>query len=98
MSDQPPKKPGKGARPTTFPRRVQAAMDDLYPYADGVLIIACKAGTGSDMGETVVMRWAGSGLLLEGAIMRLTEGGELFPGMTLDAESEVGGAEDDGDE
>jgi hypothetical protein len=83
-----PKKPGRGARPTNIARRVQAAIDDLYPYADAVLIIACKAGTGSDMGETVVMRHAGTSLMMEGAVMRLADAGELFPGMTVDAEKE----------
>ena len=88
MSDNTNKKPGRGARPTTLARRVQAAIDDLYPYADAVLIIACKAGTGSDMGETVVMRHAGTSLMMEGAVMRLADAGELFPGMTVDAEKE----------
>jgi hypothetical protein len=63
MSDN-PKKPGKGARPTTLARRVQAAIDDLYPFADAVLIIACKTGTGSDMGETLIMRHAGGSLMM----------------------------------
>lgn len=92
---EPNKKPGRGARPTTLARRVQAAIDDLYPFADAVLIIACKAGTGSDMGETVVMRHAGTSLMMEGAVMRLAEGGELFAGMTVDAGAAE--AEDDDD-
>jgi hypothetical protein len=96
MSEPTNKKPGKGARPTTLARRVQAAIDDLYPFADAVLIIACKTGTGSDMGETVVMRHAGTSLMMEGAVMRLAEGGELFAGMMVDAGSEDED-DDDGD-
>lgn len=96
MSDPSNKKPGKGARPTNFARRVEAALADLYPYADAVLIIACKSGTGSDMGETVIMRHAGTSLMMEGAVMRLAEGGELFQGMTVD--TGIDGDDDDEEE
>ena len=97
MTDN-PKKPGKGARPMNFARRVEAALADLYPFADAVLIIACKTGTGSDMGETVVMRHAGNSLMMEGAVMRLAEGGELFEGMTVDAEKDEKEPDEDGDD
>jgi hypothetical protein len=97
MTEPTNKKPGKGARPTTLARRVQAAIDDLYPFADAVLIIACKTGTGSDMGETLIMRHAGGSLMMEGAVMRLAEGGELFAGMMVDAGSEDED-DDDGEE
>lgn len=78
------KQPGEGAKSTTLPRRVERALADVFELADGVLIIAVRSGGATDPGEVVVMRHAGSTLMLEGGISGLIDHGLLRSGMTLD--------------